>query len=170
MASVDTEELNTGLSGPPAGLIALIERFDPEVIDLPSGSARIRLAADGEGEWDAVVYAWAGRCGCPVGSDNALSASEPPGGRSLPSRTDSTLTAYRLRKVVASGGPRACEPHSAQRSGPTCWTGAPRSRAWIVFGSKGSLPRAALGRQNRSLSEHPMRMSIQQQHLPKGDT
>ena len=29
MASVDTEELNTGLSGPPAGLIALIERFDP---------------------------------------------------------------------------------------------------------------------------------------------
>jgi len=132
MASVDTEELNTGLSGPPAGLIALIERFDPEVIDLPSGSARIRLAADGEGEWDAVVYAWAGRCGCPVGSDNALSASEPPGGRSLPSRTDSTLTAYRLRKVVASGGPRACEPHSAQRSGPTCWTGAPRSRAFVV--------------------------------------
>ena len=79
MASVDTEELNTGLSGPPAGLIALIERFDPEVIDLPSGSARIRLAADGEGEWDAVVYAWAGRCGCPVGSDNALSARRTAG-------------------------------------------------------------------------------------------
>ena len=55
MADVDAEERNTGLSGPPAGLLALIERFDPEVIDLPSGSARIRLSVDGEGEWEAVI-------------------------------------------------------------------------------------------------------------------
>jgi pimeloyl-ACP methyl ester carboxylesterase len=40
---------------PPAGLTALIERFDSEVIDVPSGSARIRLTVDGEGEWDAVI-------------------------------------------------------------------------------------------------------------------
>ena len=43
------------MSGPPAGLLALIERFDPEVIDVPSGSARIRLGVAGEGEWDAVI-------------------------------------------------------------------------------------------------------------------
>ncbi len=42
-------------SRPASGLAALIERFDPEVMDLPGGSARIRLVVDGESEWDAVV-------------------------------------------------------------------------------------------------------------------
>ncbi len=40
---------------PPAALIALIERFDPAVMDVPSGSARIRLVVGGEGEWDAAI-------------------------------------------------------------------------------------------------------------------
>ena len=39
----------------PGALTALVERFDPEVIDVPSGGARIRLVVDGEGEWDAVI-------------------------------------------------------------------------------------------------------------------
>ncbi len=55
MAAVDAAERPTGARHPPAGLSALIERFDPEVIDVPSGSARIRLAVRGEGEWDAVI-------------------------------------------------------------------------------------------------------------------
>ncbi len=33
----------------------LIERFDREVIDVPSGEARIRLAVDDVGEWDAAI-------------------------------------------------------------------------------------------------------------------
>lgn len=40
---------------PPRALAALIERFDPDVIDVPSGQARIRLVVDGDGEWDAVI-------------------------------------------------------------------------------------------------------------------
>jgi pimeloyl-ACP methyl ester carboxylesterase len=54
-------ELAGGVSArrPPAGLNALVERFDPDVIDVPSGSARIRLTVDGEGEWDAVIDAGA---------------------------------------------------------------------------------------------------------------
>lgn len=55
MPVVDAEERPTPESRPPAGLTALIERFDPDVIDVPSGSARIRLAVDGEGAWDAVI-------------------------------------------------------------------------------------------------------------------
>ncbi|MGA9633734.1 MAG: alpha/beta fold hydrolase [Solirubrobacterales bacterium] len=55
MAVVDAEERLTSESRPPTGLTALIDRFDPDVIDVPSGSARIRLAVDGEGEWDAVI-------------------------------------------------------------------------------------------------------------------
>jgi pimeloyl-ACP methyl ester carboxylesterase len=45
-----------GGAAPPA-LAALVERFDPEVIDVPSGAARIRLEVRGAGEWDAVISA-----------------------------------------------------------------------------------------------------------------
>jgi pimeloyl-ACP methyl ester carboxylesterase len=40
---------------PPAGIAALAERFDPDVIDVPGGRARIRLRVAGGTEWDAVV-------------------------------------------------------------------------------------------------------------------
>jgi pimeloyl-ACP methyl ester carboxylesterase len=46
---------STQTQQPPAGLLALIERFDPDVIDVPSGSARIRLAVRDHGAWDAVI-------------------------------------------------------------------------------------------------------------------
>jgi pimeloyl-ACP methyl ester carboxylesterase len=59
MAVVDAEERPRGKSRPPAALIALIERFDPDVIDVPSGSARVRLTVVNEGEWDAAISAGA---------------------------------------------------------------------------------------------------------------
>lgn len=40
---------------PPDTLLALAERFDPEVVDVPSGRARIRVEVNGQGEWDALV-------------------------------------------------------------------------------------------------------------------
>jgi pimeloyl-ACP methyl ester carboxylesterase len=42
---------------PPRALTALIERFDPDVIDVPSGKARVRLIveADGDEAWDALI-------------------------------------------------------------------------------------------------------------------
>ena len=52
-------DLHGRASGPPAGLVTLIERFDPAMIDVPSGSARIRLAVDEEGQWDAAIDEWA---------------------------------------------------------------------------------------------------------------
>ena len=55
MARVDDKRRDGRVGDPPAGLIALIERFDSAVIDVPSGSARIRLTVDDEGEWDAVI-------------------------------------------------------------------------------------------------------------------
>lgn len=39
----------------PDALDTLIERFDPSVIDLPTGSARIRLVVGDEGAWDVVI-------------------------------------------------------------------------------------------------------------------
>jgi pimeloyl-ACP methyl ester carboxylesterase len=41
--------------GPPAALTLLVERFDPEVIEVPSGEARIRLVIEGVAEWDAAI-------------------------------------------------------------------------------------------------------------------
>ncbi|MBK5111486.1 MAG: alpha/beta fold hydrolase [Thermoleophilia bacterium] len=40
---------------PPAALVTLIDRFDPEAIDVTSDKARIRLLVDGEAGWDAVI-------------------------------------------------------------------------------------------------------------------
>jgi pimeloyl-ACP methyl ester carboxylesterase len=51
---VATQEL-VHTEQPPPGLTALIERFDPDVIDVPSGSACIRLGVKDDGEWDAVI-------------------------------------------------------------------------------------------------------------------
>jgi pimeloyl-ACP methyl ester carboxylesterase len=54
MAAQVVEDQALGMA-PPAALIALVERFDPEVIDVPSGTARIRLVVRGGGEWDVVI-------------------------------------------------------------------------------------------------------------------
>ncbi len=42
---------------PPDALVALVERYDPEVVDVPGGTGRVRLRVDGLGEWDAVLAA-----------------------------------------------------------------------------------------------------------------
>jgi pimeloyl-ACP methyl ester carboxylesterase len=49
------EAAATARTAPPPGIAALAERFDPEVIDLPEGRARIRLSVTDDGAWDAVV-------------------------------------------------------------------------------------------------------------------
>jgi pimeloyl-ACP methyl ester carboxylesterase len=54
---------------PPAALAALIERFDPDVIDAPSGSARVRLEVRGEREWDAVISSQGADLSLAEGSD-----------------------------------------------------------------------------------------------------
>jgi pimeloyl-ACP methyl ester carboxylesterase len=40
---------------PPAGIAALVDRYDPEVIDLPGGRATIRLEVIGAREWDVAL-------------------------------------------------------------------------------------------------------------------
>ena len=42
-------------SRPPSGIVALADRFDPDVIDIPGGRARIRLEVADEAAWDAVI-------------------------------------------------------------------------------------------------------------------
>jgi pimeloyl-ACP methyl ester carboxylesterase len=49
------EEPAAAPGGALAALAQLIERFDPAVIDIPSGSARIRLSVDDRERWDAAI-------------------------------------------------------------------------------------------------------------------
>lgn len=44
-------------AAPIAALASLVARFDPDVIEIPGGSARIRLGVEGEPDWDAVITA-----------------------------------------------------------------------------------------------------------------
>src|SRR5215210_1621832 len=46
---------DSGKSAPPGTLEALLERFDPDLIDVPGGRARIRLGVEGQGAWDAQI-------------------------------------------------------------------------------------------------------------------
>jgi pimeloyl-ACP methyl ester carboxylesterase len=39
--------------GPPAGIVALAERYDADVIDVPGARGLIRLEVEGVGQWDA---------------------------------------------------------------------------------------------------------------------
>ena len=55
MASKKPTARYESTDGPAAALVTLADRFDPEVIEVPGGTARIRLVVDGEGEWDAIL-------------------------------------------------------------------------------------------------------------------
>jgi pimeloyl-ACP methyl ester carboxylesterase len=44
---------STDSSAPPAGIAALAERYDPDVIDVPHGRGLVRLRAPDQGDWDA---------------------------------------------------------------------------------------------------------------------
>ena len=65
-------------TAPPDSLQALAERFEPDVIEVPGGRARIRLEVRGEGAWDAriekgrVRLAKAGSAGDAVGDAAGL--------------------------------------------------------------------------------------------------
>ena len=64
------------MSAPPRTLTALIDRFDPEVMELPGGRARIRLEVRGQGSWDAIVDG-GGACLAPAsGSAHAVLSAD----------------------------------------------------------------------------------------------
>jgi pimeloyl-ACP methyl ester carboxylesterase len=70
-------EQGRGRADPPF-LAVLVERFEPDVIDLPDGSARIRFAVEAVGEWDALVSATGARLTRADGArpDAVLNADE----------------------------------------------------------------------------------------------
>ena len=89
-----------GLRDYPDFLVTLVERYEPDVIDVPGGRARIRLSA-GETEWDAVIDG--GRLRIERGRegtepDALLSASEATWGR-IAADVRGGMDAFRARKL-----------------------------------------------------------------------
>lgn len=66
----------SAVSGSPPALMALVERFDPEVMELPGGPARIRLEVRGDGAWDAIVDGAGARLARPGGSPDAVLSAD----------------------------------------------------------------------------------------------
>jgi pimeloyl-ACP methyl ester carboxylesterase len=61
----------------PATLEALLERYEPDVIDVPGGRARIQLGVEGQGAWDAEIIRDQVRLrGASAEPDAELSADE----------------------------------------------------------------------------------------------
>ena len=56
------------MTGAPAVLLTLVDRFDAAAFDAPTGRARIRLVVTGAGEWDVLVGARGVSLDAPVGA------------------------------------------------------------------------------------------------------
>ena len=73
---------------------ALLERLVPEDLDLPAGSARLRLAVTGRDEVDVVLDAGGGRIEAPDGKPDALLRADPATWDQVVSDLPSGLSAF----------------------------------------------------------------------------
>src|SRR5919197_5315714 len=66
-------------TSPPESLRELVDRFDPEVIDVPGGAARIRLSVRDAEDWDALLAGggiWLSASAARLEPDALLTADE----------------------------------------------------------------------------------------------
>src|ERR671915_1035490 len=85
---------------PPPALTRLLDRFDPEVIDVPGGKARIRLEVSGRRAWDAVIDD--GKIGLspPAGPEpDAELAADAATWRKIAGDVRGGMDAFRARKL-----------------------------------------------------------------------
>jgi pimeloyl-ACP methyl ester carboxylesterase len=85
---------------PPEALSDLLERFDPDVIDVPGGTARIRLEVTGQRAWDAVIRNGEVRLRPPAGPQpDAELAADAATWRKIASDVRGGMDAFRARKL-----------------------------------------------------------------------
>ncbi len=80
-------------------LDALLERYQPEVIDLRSEPARIRLVVSGEGEWDAVISREGAWLEPPEGDGEATITADRSTWRLIARDIRGGMEAFRRRRL-----------------------------------------------------------------------
>jgi pimeloyl-ACP methyl ester carboxylesterase len=85
-------------SRPPAGIAALVERFDPDAIDVPGGAARIRLEVADEA-WDAVVDGGRLSLGPASGEPAAVLSADPSTWRAIATDVRAGMSAFARRRL-----------------------------------------------------------------------
>ena len=84
----------TTQSAPPSWLEALIERFDADAFDAPTGVARIRLTVTALGEWDVLVEGDYARLEPPGGEAAAVLAADEATWRGISRDVRGGMEAY----------------------------------------------------------------------------
>ena len=90
------------MATPPDMLHALVERFDRDAFDMPSGRARVRLAVAGEGAWDLEVQRQRHRVR-PAGAGGAPDAeitADAKTWRRVANDLQGGMTAYRAGRLT----------------------------------------------------------------------
>src|ERR671915_638706 len=90
----------TKTEAPPQALTALLDRFDPDVIDVPGGRARVRLEVSGRRAWDAIIEN--GKIGLspPAGPEpDAELAADAATWRKIAGDVRGGMDAFRARKL-----------------------------------------------------------------------
>ena len=90
----------TKTAAPPEAVTALVERFDPDVIDVPGGRARIRLEVTGSRAWDAVIDDGEIHVSPPAGPEpDAELAANAATWKKIASDVRGGMDAFRARKL-----------------------------------------------------------------------
>ena len=90
----------TKTEAPPQALTALLDRFDPDVIDVPGGRARVRLEVSGRRAWDAIIENGEIGLGPPAGPEpDAELAADAATWRKIARDVRGGMDAFRARKL-----------------------------------------------------------------------
>jgi pimeloyl-ACP methyl ester carboxylesterase len=85
---------------PPAGIAALVERFDPDAIDVPEGVTRIRLEVTDEAAWDAVIDAGRLELEPVAGDPDAVLSADPSTWRAIAADVRAGMSAFARRQLL----------------------------------------------------------------------
>jgi pimeloyl-ACP methyl ester carboxylesterase len=90
---------------PPAGIASLVQRYDPDVIDVPGGRALVRLCVRGGDEWDARISGRRLRVipARPNGAPDATISADPATWRRVTQDVRGGMTAFQQGKLRMRG-------------------------------------------------------------------
>jgi pimeloyl-ACP methyl ester carboxylesterase len=88
------------MAAPPRPLRTLVERYDPEVLDVPRRGARIRLDVTDDGAWDVLLDSEGARLVEPEGAPQALLQADAATWRAVAADLRGGMDAFRARRLT----------------------------------------------------------------------